>query len=68
MIAAARRAGSADAGVLDQLDRLGCDHARATPAEPLIFMAWLRETVRAIYRDDLGRGLRALLRHARRWP
>jgi penicillin amidase len=27
---------------------------RADRPEPLIFMAWLREAVRAIYRDDLG--------------
>src|SRR5262249_14194245 len=27
---------------------------RAELAEPLIFMAWERETIRAIYRDDLG--------------
>ena len=27
---------------------------RADSAEPLIFIAWVREAVRAIYRDDLG--------------
>jgi penicillin amidase len=53
MIAAARRAGGADQGVLDRLERWDAT-MRADIAEPLIFMAWERETVRAIYRDDLG--------------
>ena len=53
MIAAARRAGSADPGVLDRLERWD-DTMRADLVEPLIFMAWERETVRAVYRDDLG--------------
>ena len=53
MIAAARRAGGADAAVLDRLERWDAT-MRAELAEPLIFMAWERETVRAVYRDDLG--------------
>ena len=53
MIAAARRAGGADPAVLDRLDRWDAT-MRADAPEPLIFMAWERETVRAIYRDDLG--------------
>ena len=53
MIAAARRAGGADQAVLDRLERWDAT-MRADIAEPLIFMAWERETVRAIYRDDLG--------------
>jgi penicillin G amidase len=53
MIVAARRAGSADPGVLDRLERWDAT-MRSDLAEPLIFTAWERETVRAIYRDDLG--------------
>ena len=53
MIAAARRAGSADRGVLDRLERWDAT-MRADLVEPLIFTAWERETVRAVYRDDLG--------------
>jgi len=53
MIAAARRAGSADQATLDRLERWDAT-MRAELAEPLIFMAWERETIRAIYRDDLG--------------
>jgi penicillin amidase len=53
MIAAARRAGGTDQAVLDRLERWDAT-MRADLVEPLIFMAWERETVRAIYRDDLG--------------
>ena len=53
MIAAARRAGSADRTTLDRLERWN-GNMRADLGEPLIFMAWERETIRAIYRDDLG--------------
>jgi penicillin amidase len=53
MIAAARRVGSADEATLDRLERWDAA-MRAELAEPLIFMAWERETIRAIYRDDLG--------------
>ena len=53
MIAAARRGGGADGSVLDRLERWDAT-MRADIAEPLIFMAWERETVQAIYRDDLG--------------
>jgi penicillin amidase len=53
MIAAARRAGSADAASLDRLERWD-GSMRTDLAEPLIFMAWERETIRAIYQDDLG--------------
>jgi penicillin amidase len=53
MIAAARRAGGVDLSVLDRLERWDTTMG-AYISEPLIFMAWERETVRAIYRDDLG--------------
>ncbi|MBO0742561.1 MAG: penicillin acylase family protein, partial [Hyphomicrobiaceae bacterium] len=53
MIAAARRAGSVDVATLDRLERWD-GTMRADLGEPLIFMAWERETIRAIYRDDLG--------------
>jgi penicillin amidase len=53
MIAAARRAGSVDRATLDRLERWD-GTMRADLGEPLIFMAWERETIRAIYRDDLG--------------
>src|SRR5581483_9353799 len=53
MIAAARRAGGADAAVLDRLERWDATMAADIP-EPLIFMAWERENVRAIWQDDLG--------------
>ena len=53
MIAAAQAGGGADAAVLDQLTAWDGD-MRADAPEPLIFVAWMRETVRAIYRDDLG--------------
>ena len=52
MIAAAQ-AGGADAAVLDQLTAWDAT-MRADAPEPLIFTAWLREAVRAIYSDDLG--------------
>jgi penicillin amidase len=52
MIAAARR-GGADPAVLDRLDRWDTS-MRGDIAEPLIFMAWKREIVRAVYHDDLG--------------
>lgn len=53
MIAAARRAGGADAALLDRL--AAWDAAmRSDRAEPLIFMAWVRAAVAAVYRDDLG--------------
>lgn len=53
MIAAARPAVSEDIDVLEQLGRWDAT-MRADSVEPLIFVAWLRETVRAIYGDDLG--------------
>jgi penicillin amidase len=53
MIAAARRAGGADEATLDRLERWDAS-MRAELAEPLIFMAWEREAMRAIYQDDLG--------------
>ena len=52
MIAAAQ-AGGADAAVLDQLTAWDAT-MRVDAPEPLIFTAWLREAVKAIYRDDLG--------------
>jgi penicillin amidase len=53
MIAAAQAGGSVDNAVLDQLTTWDAT-MRADRPEPLIFTAWLREAVRAIYRDDLG--------------
>lgn len=53
MVAAARRAGGVEPALLD---RLGTWDAamRSDLAEPLIFTAWVRETVKAVYADDLG--------------
>ena len=53
MIAAAQAGGSVDNAVLDQLTTWDAT-MRADRPEPLIFTAWVREAVRAIYRDDLG--------------
>lgn len=55
MIAAARPAATAPENkeVLDLLSRWDAS-MRADLAEPLIFIAWLRESVRGIYADDLG--------------
>src|SRR6185295_1675785 len=53
MTAAAQIGEKVDQQLLDQLT--GWDGSmRADLPEPLIFTAWLRETVRAIYHDDLG--------------
>jgi penicillin amidase len=52
MIAAARRSLGAEADVLDRLAAWDA-RMRAETAEPLIFMAWVRESVRSIYGDDL---------------
>lgn len=53
MIAAARAAIGSDATMLDRMAAWD-GTMRAETAEPLIFMAWVRETVRAIWSDDLG--------------
>jgi penicillin amidase len=53
MIAAAQADGSVEHGVLDQLTIWNGTMSADRP-EPLIFTAWMREAVRAIYRDDLG--------------
>jgi penicillin amidase len=53
MIAAAQAGGSVEHSVLDQLT-VWDGTMRADRPEPLIFTAWMREAVRAIYRDDLG--------------
>jgi penicillin amidase len=53
MIAAAQAGGSVEPGVLDQLT-LWDAAMRPDRPEPLIFTAWLRAGVRAIYGDDLG--------------
>jgi penicillin G amidase len=52
MIAAARRGGG-NAAALERLERWDAT-MRADSADPLMFMAWERETIRAIYQDDLG--------------
>ncbi len=53
MIDAARKDGTADAATLDRLQSWD-GMMRGDAAEPLMFMAWMRETVRGIYADDLG--------------
>jgi penicillin amidase len=53
LIAAARRSAMAETAVLDRLAAWDAG-MRAQAVEPLIFVAWVRETVKAIYRDDLG--------------
>jgi penicillin amidase len=53
MIAAAQAGRSVDDAVLDQLTSWDAVMRPDRP-EPLIFTAWMRETVRAIYADDLG--------------
>jgi penicillin amidase len=53
MVAAAQAGGGVDAAVLDQLTAWDAN-MRADAAEPLIFEAWMREAIRAIYSDDLG--------------
>jgi penicillin amidase len=53
MISAARKTNTADAKTLDRLQAWD-GMMRADAPEPLMFMAWVRETVRAIYADDLG--------------
>jgi penicillin amidase len=53
MTAAAQIGAEVDQQLLDQLT--GWDGSmRSDLAEPLIFMAWLREAIHAIYGDDLG--------------
>ena len=58
MIAQAQAGGSVDNAVLDQLTAWDAT-MRADRPEPLIFTAWLREAVRAIYSDDLGPAFRS---------
>jgi penicillin amidase len=53
MIAAAQAGGSVDHAMLDQLTTWDA-RMQADRPEPLVFMAWMREAVRAIYQDDLG--------------
>jgi penicillin amidase len=53
MIAAARAGGAADGALLDALAAWDAS-MRADRAEPLIFTAWMRAAVAAIFRDDLG--------------
>src|SRR5690606_30967262 len=53
MIAAAQGGGPVDHVVLDKLTTWDAS-MRADRAEPLIFTAWMRETVKAVYQDDLG--------------
>jgi len=53
MIAAAQAGGPVDNAVLDQLTTWDATMGGDRP-EPLIFTAWMREAVKAIYRDDLG--------------
>jgi len=53
LIAAARRAGGAEVAMLGRLAAWDAT-MRADIAEPLIYSAWVRETIRGIYHDDLG--------------
>jgi penicillin G amidase len=53
MIAAAQAGGSVDHDALDHLTTWDARMVSDRP-EPLIFTAWWREAVRAIYQDDLG--------------
>jgi penicillin amidase len=53
MIAAAQASGAVDQAVLDELTTWDASMAADRP-EPLIFTAWVREAVAAIYRDHLG--------------
>jgi penicillin amidase len=53
MIAAAQAGGEVDNALLDRLT-VWDSNMRGDAAEPLIFSAWVRESIRAIYRDDLG--------------
>jgi penicillin amidase len=53
MIAAAQAAGTVDGALLDELTTWDAD-MRADRPEPLIFTAWMRTAVKAIYGDDLG--------------
>jgi penicillin G amidase len=53
MIAAAQAGGEVDNTVLDQLTVWDAN-MRADAPEPLIFAAWVREAIKAIYQDDLG--------------
>jgi penicillin amidase len=53
MISAARPSAGAAAAVLDRLAAWDAS-MRAEAVEPLIFVAWAREALRAIYADDLG--------------
>jgi len=62
VIAAAQAGGSVDQGVLDQLTVWDGAMSADRP-EPLIFTAWMREAVRAIYRDDLERAFDRYLGH-----
>jgi penicillin amidase len=58
MIAQAQAGGAVDNAILDQLTTWDAT-MRADRPEPLIFTAWLRETIRAIYGDDLGPAFRS---------
>jgi penicillin amidase len=53
MIATAQAGGFSDDALLDRLTTWDAG-MRMDAREPLIFTAWLRETVKAIYGDDLG--------------
>lgn len=53
MIERAKTAGGADTSILARLEAWNAE-LRADTAEPLIFMAWVRETIKGIWSDDLG--------------
>ncbi|RTL71806.1 MAG: penicillin acylase family protein [Hyphomicrobiales bacterium] len=53
MIAAAQAGANVDNGILDQLTAWDGRQGMSGP-EPLIFAAWIRETMRGIFADDLG--------------
>jgi penicillin amidase len=53
MIAAVRNAAGVDTALLDSLSAWDAT-MREEASEPLIFTAWVREALQAVYRDDLG--------------
>lgn len=64
MIAAAKAAVSEEEDLrqlLDQVERWDAQ-MRSDAVEPLVFMAWLRETVQAVFADDLGPVFRQFFR------
>jgi penicillin amidase len=53
MIEAARRGGSGRSDILEELAAWS-GRMSVELTEPVVFMAWMREAIRAVYADDLG--------------